>query len=544
MYHSEAKTKRIVFKGELGVFNRLQSIYHDSNFVEKVRESLYKDLPLVANLRCGLWYSEKFDAKVYFKSTDGHYGNWSFSTNRLNLHLLDIVNKFNGAIIVDSTRKGKKFPDSFSRTIPIWTCVINRVLLILKKQQQKQQKQQEVEKEEEEIEWDTELNMPGWVSDSEKDQVENKVVNKFVNQLLECGADLSGFCKSVKKPLRPIWICVESILQWSDSIVNPEELKFHPLYLVSCSDNRREGHPSYRQYVQGAGDDEEQWSFGLTPQLFWSNHKEILAQNRDYIEDYISQLLLDSKINSIEIVDEISNENDNNINNNNNINNIDFGEIDKVGETNFYISDSLKCLNNKIWNKFDIILNCSEIIYKGIVNEEEGKDQVRKSNYLHLPIREGKIGKNDLFNQLQQAEDFIIKKLIENSNYKILIHSTTGKANCVSITMAIITKYFLKYNINNNNNNNNNNKNGKDNNFEDDDNDDDEEINESNFYFKFSNSPKFKVEKIDIKISYLFIEKYCSQSLPCKSMRLAVNKHLMSPKPSLVYKGYLKENKK
>lgn len=29
-------------------------------------------------------------------------------------------------MIVDSTRKGKRFPDSMSKTIPIWTCVLNR----------------------------------------------------------------------------------------------------------------------------------------------------------------------------------------------------------------------------------------------------------------------------------------------------------------------------------------------------------------------------------------------------------------------------------
>lgn len=31
-------------------------------------------------------------------------------------------------MIVDSTRKGKRFPDSMSKTIPIWTCVLNRAI--------------------------------------------------------------------------------------------------------------------------------------------------------------------------------------------------------------------------------------------------------------------------------------------------------------------------------------------------------------------------------------------------------------------------------
>jgi hypothetical protein len=51
--------------------------------------ALWPALPLVANLRCGLWYAppRAFVATCYFKSTDGHARNWSFSTARLNLHL-------------------------------------------------------------------------------------------------------------------------------------------------------------------------------------------------------------------------------------------------------------------------------------------------------------------------------------------------------------------------------------------------------------------------------------------------------------------------
>ena len=39
------------------------------------------------------------------------------------------VGQRGGCIIVDSTRKGKRFPDSMSKTIPIWTCVLNRAIL-------------------------------------------------------------------------------------------------------------------------------------------------------------------------------------------------------------------------------------------------------------------------------------------------------------------------------------------------------------------------------------------------------------------------------
>ncbi len=72
----------------------------------------YPSLPLLANLRCGLWYTPQHDGTCYYKSTDGHHGAWNFSTTRLNWHVAELAAKKGGAIIVDATRKGKRFPVS------------------------------------------------------------------------------------------------------------------------------------------------------------------------------------------------------------------------------------------------------------------------------------------------------------------------------------------------------------------------------------------------------------------------------------------------
>ena len=42
--------------------------------------------------------------------------------------VVEWVEQKGGCMIVDSTRKGKRFPDSMSKTIPIWTCVLNRAI--------------------------------------------------------------------------------------------------------------------------------------------------------------------------------------------------------------------------------------------------------------------------------------------------------------------------------------------------------------------------------------------------------------------------------
>jgi tRNA A64-2'-O-ribosylphosphate transferase len=104
-------------RSNLSITNRLRSIHKDADFVDKVAAALGGDprshesigdgprgkkqrRPLVANERCGSWYIRPGlkGASAYFKSTDGHTGQWNFSTRRLNLHLLPIIEKCDGSV--------------------------------------------------------------------------------------------------------------------------------------------------------------------------------------------------------------------------------------------------------------------------------------------------------------------------------------------------------------------------------------------------------------------------------------------------------------
>lgn len=80
-----------VRKSSLSISNRLRSISADADFVHRVAAAY--DLPLIANERCGSWYIDpsRKNGSAYFKSTDGHAGQWSFSLRRLNLQVLDVV---------------------------------------------------------------------------------------------------------------------------------------------------------------------------------------------------------------------------------------------------------------------------------------------------------------------------------------------------------------------------------------------------------------------------------------------------------------------
>ncbi len=63
------KVTRELKKEQNSLYNCLCSILHDVQFVNEMR-ALYPGVPLLANLRCGLWYTEAPDATCYFKSTD------------------------------------------------------------------------------------------------------------------------------------------------------------------------------------------------------------------------------------------------------------------------------------------------------------------------------------------------------------------------------------------------------------------------------------------------------------------------------------------
>ena len=103
------KVLRHLKRKEQGLFSCVCSILEDSVFVREISQ-LYPALPVFANLRCGLWYTPSKDRACYFKSTDGHTGQWSFSLVRLNLHLGEEAARAGGAVVVDATRRGKTFP--------------------------------------------------------------------------------------------------------------------------------------------------------------------------------------------------------------------------------------------------------------------------------------------------------------------------------------------------------------------------------------------------------------------------------------------------
>ncbi|KAI0704251.1 tRNA A64-2'-O-ribosylphosphate transferase [Cytidiella melzeri] len=272
-YHAQALAE--LRKESLDIYNRLHSIAEDVEFVDSVRNH-YKDLPIVPNLRCGAWYvnpSTALQQPAYFKSTDGHFNNWSFNLRRPNIHLLGTVNHHRGLILVDSTRAGKRMPDALSKTVPLWCAVINRAVKIRYTKGN---------------DWDTSLyTPPGVVSAQEHSQIETRLQG-WAAELHHSDYELPD----LKHPLRPLWITPASA-SWPH-MGSADERSFCSVICVSASRQVHEGlerRTNGFAYVQGSGDDHELWGQGLTPSLFWTHHHRLLRSERSLLESVVAELV-------------------------------------------------------------------------------------------------------------------------------------------------------------------------------------------------------------------------------------------------------------
>ncbi|KAI0943916.1 hypothetical protein AcV7_001869 [Taiwanofungus camphoratus] len=259
-------------KESLDLYNRIHSIFEDVAFVNEVRAS-YPQLPVIPNLRCGAWYVDSLIAAkepAYFKSTDGHFGNWSFNLRRPNLHLLSTVITAGGLILVDSTRAGKRIPDALSKTVPIWCAVINRAVRRYFSDSEKSR-------------WDTKLYCPpGVVSAQEQDQIETRLDDWAESLLVSQQRSLTG----------PLWITPST--SGFPRVLSGKNEGFFSIICVSASKQVQDGlerRSNGFAYVQGSGDDHELWAMGLTPQLFWENTDEILEADRSGLPVLILSLV-------------------------------------------------------------------------------------------------------------------------------------------------------------------------------------------------------------------------------------------------------------
>jgi tRNA A64-2'-O-ribosylphosphate transferase len=161
-------------------------------------------------------------------------------------------------------------PDALSKTVGIWIVVLNRLLFPDRTDSHELMTPNEV------------------VSDSEHAQMEERL-DRFVEEARGLDLNLDELRGKVKKPMRPYWVTPATSL---DSLSEPtEDDTFATVVLCVASSRPSVEVRDNLNYVQGAADDHEAWSCGLTAPVFWKNRESLLATAEDDLPAKIAELL-------------------------------------------------------------------------------------------------------------------------------------------------------------------------------------------------------------------------------------------------------------
>jgi tRNA A64-2'-O-ribosylphosphate transferase len=161
-------------------------------------------------------------------------------------------------------------PDALSKTVGIWIVVFNRLLFPDRTDSHELMTPNEV------------------VSDSEHAQMEERL-DRFVEEARGLDLNLDELRGKVKKPMRPYWVTPATSL---DSLSKPaEDDTFATVVLCIASSRPSVEVRDNPNYVQGAADDHEAWSCGLTAPVFWRNREVLLATAEDDLPAKIAELL-------------------------------------------------------------------------------------------------------------------------------------------------------------------------------------------------------------------------------------------------------------
>lgn len=144
------------------------------------------------------------------------------------------------------------------------------------------------------VDWDCSLHLPLWVSETERASIETRL-DQWTKQLDESGADIASLASCLKKPLRPLWISQKTVI-WLNEVPDHDSWDFTPIILVSASSStgiiqsRTTSEFSWN-YIPGAGDDEESWARGLSPNLFWNHAYDIIDSGPELCNQKVADIV-------------------------------------------------------------------------------------------------------------------------------------------------------------------------------------------------------------------------------------------------------------
>jgi tRNA A64-2'-O-ribosylphosphate transferase len=305
--------------------------------------------------------------------------------------MIDVDRYSRRCIIVDSTRRGKSMPDALSKTIGIWIVVLNRLLFDQRLDSHELMTPSDV------------------VSDSEHAQIEERL-NRFVEEVRRLDLNLDELREKVKKPMRPYWVTPATSL---DSLSKAEEDdEFATVVLCTASSKPSIDVRNDPDYVQGAADDHEAWSCGLTAPVFWKNLETLLATAEDHLPAKIAELV--GHLTSTE----------------------DASHPTLIKPTtSVFIGDESTI--EQASSTIDILVYCGPSVDPAIRERIEK----RGGKVIHLSCTSGKNGSRQLRTSLQNLEAL---EGIEKSDPTILIAGQDSKDMAVGAALAVVCSFVDK----------------------------------------------------------------------------------------------------
>ena len=169
-------------------------------------------------------------------------------------------------------------------------------------------------------------------------------------------------------------------------------------------------------YIQGAGDDSESWSHGLTPVAFWRHKQQLLSSPDGILPDLIKEIMAAEK--------EYNSRAD---------------EISLISPTKGIYIGTLAAAEQA--TEFDGIISCVD----GPMSKQ---DTVRKSDFhekqLDLICGSGKLGSRALRNELSRIAPFITTLASTDGAPRLLFACSTGRDLAVGAALVAICLFFFE----------------------------------------------------------------------------------------------------
>jgi hypothetical protein len=183
-------------------------------------------------------------------------------------------------------------------------------------------------------------------------------------------------------------------------------------------------------YTPGAGDDEESWSRGLTPRLFWNHVHCILYKNTDALS---TEQVIDDIVrkhcdynNPHCVTDDGSHSHEQS----------GYSSLfDTLGDTMISIGSRRAGRPPECWDQFDAILNVSDMEYENMMNIMHQNQKF----YLQLPVKEGKRDKSELERWMAIGVCFV--GIHAQQGRRVLIHCAQGLDRSVAVAIAAVTLF-------------------------------------------------------------------------------------------------------